>query len=174
VARIGTVVHGIVVADAIVISGYQTQIGMGGIHTRIDNGDDDTGRSVTLRKVPGKLHISVIAYSAYARTCVASALVKWQLGGVVVTPVVGIISVVGHRGRIGIILISSIFHIAVGAERGKRLIHRCPPIQFDQKPAVKASTGFLGCILEPTVGSNHFGAAVDTHKLIQFIDPEGV
>ena len=101
-AGVRTVVVGIAVAVTVIITGHLQDIGMGRIHSRVQDGDNYPGTAETLGTVPGALGMGVESGRAHQRARVRAGIpvITWKLAGVVVAPVVLVQGIVGcHCGK---------------------------------------------------------------------------
>ncbi len=172
VARISAVVHGVAVADSIVIARYESQIRMRRIHTRVDDSDDDRGGAVALGLIPGKLHIGVITDRTDARSGMTAPRIHRKLGSIVMTPVVSVICIVGYCRRIGVELRDRLFDEAVVLERSEGIQDGACAVEPDEEPAVEPRLLLPGFVVDLAVSTDYRLATVDRHKLVEFIDPE--
>ncbi|KAF5043746.1 hypothetical protein DSECCO2_499040 [anaerobic digester metagenome] len=158
--RIGAVVHGICVVIAIVVACHQPQVGMGSIYSCINDGDNGVDISISLRLIPGQLHVSIKTNCTYTRSRMASSRVYWELSRVIVTPVIGIIGVVWNRCGIGNVLWYGFLDVAVCLETLDGLFYARFTLQGDQKPAMESCGSFPGSVIHFAMGTDNLVSSV--------------
>jgi len=138
------VVIGIRIVVSVVVARDLAQVGVTGIHSAIDDGDYDGGRSMTLRAVPRRLRAAVETNGAHggpAGMPSAAPAVVEELRGVVVSPVARVQRIVGHVSREGAIVRRGVLDLGQSTQSTGERFDVGTRIDVGHVPAIEPELG---------------------------------
>ncbi len=160
------VVHGVAVAAAVIVSRYQSEVRMAGIHPGVDDRDHDAGVSISV--IPGLFRVGIESGCADCRAGVAGARYPGrELSGVVVAPVVAIIGIVGNGLRVSKVFQIGILDLGVGQKVSQSRMNIRAAVQHDDEPAVETRGLFPVQVIHPAMGALELVCSVALHGPVQ-------